>query len=302
MMQRKLYEKNDGAIRGYDLRRPGVRVGYYLMYALALLAILIALLPLVWILLSGFKDIKEFSRGVRGADKLYHIQFLPASFSLDGYMETWNQMKFYRYYLNSLWVVLGSAASALVFNGLFAYGISRLQPRGYKVVYALVMGTLMLPATTSVVPLLINITKVKLIGSFWPLWLSVGANAFYVVLFKNFYDTMPESLLEAARLDGCNNWQLFFKIVFPLSMPINIVIIIYAINAAWSDFLLPYLVLGGTKLETVMVRLFTYRTSDRVNDTAVIRAIVFSIIPPIMLFIFFQRQITQNVVSAGLKG
>ena len=164
------------------------------------------------------------------------------------------------------------------------------------------MGTLMVPATTSIVPLFINITRLGLGGSFLPLWMSMGASAFYVVLFKNFYDAMPGSLLEAARLDGCDHWQLFFRIVLPLSMPINIVIVIYAVNAAWSDFLLPYLVLGGTKLETVMVRLFTYRTSDRVNNMDIIRAIVFSIIPPIVLFIAFQRQITQNVISAGIKG
>jgi len=255
-----------------------------------------------WVLLSGFKDLKEFNRGVKGADNHYHQQLLPASFSLSGYLETWNQMKYFRYYINSFAVVAGSVVCAVLFNGLLAYGLSRLKPRGWKIVYGLIMGTLMVPATTSIVPLFINITRLGWSGSFLPLWLSAGASAFYVVLFKNFYDSMPGSLLEAARLDGCNNWQLFFKMVLPLSMPINIVIVIYAVNAAWSDFLLPYLVLSGTKLETVMVRLFTYRTSDRVNNMDIIRAIVFSIIPPILVFIAFQRQITQNVVSAGIKG
>lgn len=291
-----------GAVQAYDLRRPGVRAGYMLMLLFCVLAAVIALLPVVWVLLSGFKELKEFNRGVKAADKHYYLQFLPVSFSLEGYLTTWNQMKYIRYYLNSLAVAVGSMVTAVLCNGLLAYGLSRLRPRGSKAVYALIMGTLMVPATTSVVPLFINITEWGLSGSFLPLWLIAGASAFYVVLFKNFYDAMPDSLLEAARLDGCDNWQLFFRIVLPLSMPINIVIAIYAVNAAWSDFLLPYLVLGGTKLETVMVRLFTYRTSDRVNNMDIIRAIVFSIIPPILLFIAFQRQITQNVVSAGIKG
>ncbi len=294
-------QKHEGAVRNFDLRKPGVKAGYILMYALAITAFLVAVMPLLWVALSGFKDIKEFSRGVK-IGKKYMVQFWPTSFSLEGYLETWNQMKYVRYYVNSLWVALGSAAAALLFNGLFAYSLSRLRPKGYKLAYGLVMGTLMLPATTSVVPLLINITKVGLIGSFVPLWFGAGASAFYVVLLKNFYDGMPDSLLEAARLDGCNNLQLFFRIVVPLSMPINIVIIIYAVNAAWSDFLLPYLVLSGTKLETVMVRLFSYRTSDRVNEMDIIRAIVFSVIPPILMFIFFQRQITQNVTTTGMKG
>lgn len=291
-----------GALREYDLRRRGVRVGYLLMTVFCLVMALIALMPVIWVILSGFKDLKEFNRGVKAADNHYYMHFLPQSFSLDGYIDTWNQMKYTRYYVNSFIVVVGSVVCAVVFNGLMAYGLSRLRPRGWKVVYALIMATLMLPATTSIVPLFINITKLGLSGSFVPLWLIMGANAFYVVLFKNFYDAMPGSLLEAARLDGCNNWQLYFKIVLPLSMPINMVIVIYAVNAAWSDFLLPYLLLNNTKLETVMVRMFTYRTSDRVNNMDIIRAIVFAIIPPILLFVVFQRQITENVVSAGIKG
>jgi multiple sugar transport system permease protein len=291
-----------GAIRPYDLKNPRVKVGYALMTLFCVFAVLVALMPVVWVILSGFKELKEFNRGVKAADKRYYHQLLPVSFSLKEYAQTWNEMKYLRYYLNSLFVVLGSMVAAVLCNGLLAYGISRLKPRGWKIVYALIMGTLMVPATTSIVPLFININRLGLSASFVPLWLSAGASAFYVVLFKNFYDALPDSLLEAARLDGCSNWSLFTKIVLPLSMPINIVILIYAVNAAWSDFLLPYLVLNGTKLETVMVRLFTYRTSDRVNNMDIIRAIVFSIIPPILLFIAFQRQITQNVISAGIKG
>ena len=291
-----------GAVRPYDLRSPRVKAGYALMTLFCVFAVLAALLPVAWVILSGFKELKEFNRGVKAADNHYYIQFLPVSFSLHEYIDTWNQMKYLRYYLNSLFVVLGSVVTAVFCNGLLAYGISRLKPRGWKVVYGLIMGTLMVPATTAIVPLFMNINRLGLSQSFLPLWLSAGASAFYVILFKNFYDAMPDSLLEAARLDGCSNWNLFVRIVLPLSMPINIVIIIYAVNAAWSDFLLPYLVLSGTKLETVMVRLFTYRTSDRVNNMDIIRAIVFSIIPPIVLFIAFQRQITQNVISAGIKG
>ena len=294
--------KADGSIRGYDLRKPPVQIGYILMILLCVVALAICLMPIIWVVLAGFKENKEFVRGVKGLDNRYHPQFLPLSFSLDEYLKTWKEMKFYRFYLNSLWVVLGSMVSAIVFNGLIAYVISSLKPWGHKVVYGLIMGSLMLPATTSLVPLFMNITNLGMIGSFVPLWLAIGANAFYVVLFKNFYDSMPSSLIEAARLDGCNDLSLFYRIVVPLSMPINIVILIYAVNAAWSDFLLPYLVLSNTPLETVMVRLFTYRTSDRVNDMDVIRAIVFAIIPPILLFIAFQRKITQNVVSVGIKG
>lgn len=296
-------KKNDGIIRSYDLKRPSVKAGYAMIWLFLILTMLVCLLPILWIILNGFKDQKEFIRGVKDtATNFYYPRFLPQHFDIGNYLSTWKTMKFYRYYVNSFISVVGSVVCAVVFNGLLAYGLSRLKPRGYTVVLSLVMASLMLPATTSMAPLFVNLTKLGLTGTFVPLWLCMGANAFYVILFKNFYDDMPDSLLEAARLDGCSDFQMFFRIVLPLSMPINMVIVIYAVNAAWSDFLLPYLVLGGSKWETVMVRLFTYRTSDRIKDIEIIRAIVFSLLPPVILFALFQRQITQNVMSAGIKG
>ena len=302
----KLHQKSEGVIRAHDLRRPRVRVLYGLFVLICVGTLLVATLPLIWTILGGFKTMQEYLRGIKttGPDgkNVFVMYFLPQSFSFEGYVETWKKLRFYRYYLNSFWVVLGSMASALLINGLFAYGLSRLKPRGWKVGYGLVMGSLLLPATTSIVPLFINLSRLGLTGSFIPLWLSAGASAFYVILFKNFYDAMPESLLEAARLDGCTNLTLFFRIVLPLSMPINMVVMIYTVNSAWSDFLLPYLLLNNTNLETVMVRLFAFRTSTSITPIEVLRSLVFSILPPIVLFFLFQRYITSNVMAAGIKG
>lgn len=301
-----------GVLRPYDFIRPSVRLSYAGVILLLSFAVLLCVLPFIWVILAGFKDQREFIRGVRtlfpDGTSRYFPQPLPVRFDISLYVKTWNDTRFYRYYLNSLIVVAGSAVSALLFNGLLAYGLSQLKPKGYRAVLALIMGSLMLPATTSMAPLFVNINRIGLSGTFWPLILGAGASAFYVILFKNFFDALPISLLESARLDGCNNLSLFFRIVFPLSMPINMVILIYAVNGAWSDFLLPYLVLnnakwpGGATMETVMVRLFSYQSSNQATDIDIIRAIVFSIIPPIILFILFQRKITDNVVSSGIKG
>ena len=132
MKKRALFS---GAVRPYDLQNPRVKVGYILMTIFCVFSILFALMPVVWVILSGFKDLKEFNRGVKAADNHYYQQFLPVSFSLDEYIDTWNQMKYVRYYLNSLFVVLGSVVTAVLCNGLLAYGISRLKPRGWKIVY-----------------------------------------------------------------------------------------------------------------------------------------------------------------------
>ena len=282
-----------GVIREYDMHSPSVKVGYGFVLFLCGIMVIIALFPLVWVILAGFKDLKEFVSSTR---------ILPQSFDFQTFVNTWNQLGIAKNYLNSFISVVGSVVCALIFNGLLGYGLGILTPKGYGVVKRLVMLSLLMPTTISIVPLFMNIQKLGLGNSFIPLWLSYGANAMYVILFVQFFESLPSSIIEASRIDGCSQLQIFFRIVLPLSKPICSVVAIFAVNAAWSDFLLPYLVLRGGELQTVMVRLFVFSTEQTVNADAMMRSVVFSMIPPIILFFIFQKQLTENAVSVGIKG
>lgn len=282
-----------GVIREYDMHSPSVRVGYGFILLLCALMVVVALFPLIWVILAGFKDLKEF---------VSSTSIIPSSFNLQAFVTTWNQLGIAKNYLNSFISVAGSVVCALIFNGLLGYGLGILKPRGHGVVKKLVMLSLLMPTTISIVPLFMNIQRLGLGNSFLPLWLSYGANAMYVILFVQFFESLPASIIEASRIDGCSQLQIFFRIVLPLSKPICSVVAIFAINAAWSDFLLPYLVLRGGELQTVMVRLFVFSTEQTVNADAMMRSVVFSMIPPIILFFIFQKQLTENSVSVGIKG
>lgn len=285
-------KKEDGVVRFYDLHSKRTKLLVILIYLICFGIIIVSLFPPVWVFLASFKDIKEFRRSAT---------ILPTKIDIGVLIKTWNDLKFAKYYINSFISVGGSVLFAVIFNGLLAYVLGILKPKGHKIVFGLVMWSLLIPATTSVVALFVNINRVGLNQSFLPLWLSFGANAFYVILFKQFFEGMPKELIEAAKLDGCGYLGTFSKIVLPLSKSIVMVVIIFAINAAWSDFLLPYLVLNGSGKETVMVRLFMFRTSNATN-VEVLRAVAFSIIPPIVLFTIFQKQITQGATVGALKG
>ncbi|SHO51259.1 carbohydrate ABC transporter permease [Anaerocolumna xylanovorans] len=285
-------KKEDGVVRFYDLHSKRTKILLIAIYIICFAIIIVSLFPPVWVFLASFKDIREFRRSAT---------ILPSSFDLDTYIKTWGDLKFAKYYINSSISVVGSVVCAVVFNGLIAYVIGILKPKGHKIVFGLVMWSLLIPATTSVVALFVNINRIGLNQSFLPLWLSFGANAFYVILFKQFFEGLPKELIEAAKLDGCGYLKTFARIVLPLSKSIVMVVVIFAINAAWSDFLLPYLVLNGSGKETVMVRLFLFRTSTA-TDVEVLRAVAFSIIPPIILFTIFQKQITEGAAAGALKG
>ncbi|MDR0374188.1 MAG: carbohydrate ABC transporter permease [Treponema sp.] len=292
MKKTKKAVDNNGIIRDFDFKQRSVRVFYAILYGIGIIIAFVGIAPLIWVVFSGFKDIREFVRDAK---------ILPSKFNLDVYSTTWKQLGFVRYYVNSLVSVVGSVVCAVFFNGLLGYALSKIKPAGSKVVYMLVMWGLLIPTTTSVVPLFINITRIRLTGSFIPLWLSMGASAFYVILFKNFFDELPASLIEAAKIDGAKDFAIFTKIAVPLSQAIIMVVVMYAINAAWSDFLLPYLVLNGSSFETVMVRLFQFK-NGKSNDVEILRAVVFALIPPIVLFFIFQKQITQVALQSGIKG
>ena len=282
-----------GVIREYDMHSASVRIGYGVIIIFCCLMVIVAVFPLFWVVLAGFKDLKEF---------VSSTSILPQSFSFQPFSTTWSQLGIAHNYLNSLIFVVGSVVCALIFNGLLGYGIGILKPRGHKTVKRLVMLSLLMPTTISIVPLFMNIQNLGLGNSFIPLWLSYGANAMYVILFVQFFESLPLSIIEASRIDGCSQLQTFFRIVLPLSKPICTVIAIFAVNGAWSDFLLPYLVLRGGSLQTVMVRLFVFSTEQTVNADTMMRSVVFSMIPPIILFFIFQKQLTENAVSVGIKG
>ena len=285
--------QHTGVIRGYDLHAASVRVFYAVIVILCCLMVVLALFPLVWVSLAGFKDLREF---------LSSTSIIPSAFSMDAYATTWNQLGITRNYLNSLISVAGSVVCALVFNGLLGYGLGILKPKGHGVVKRMVLLSLLMPPTISIVPLFMNIQKLHMGNSFLPLWLSFGANAIYVILFMQFFESLPASIIEAGRIDGCSQLLTFFRIVLPLSRPICAVVSIFAVNAAWSDFLLPYLVLRGADKQTVMVRLFVFSTEQTVNADAMMRSVVFAMVPPIILFFLFQKQLTENAVSVGIKG
>jgi len=285
--------KRTGIIRDFDKSTVSVKIGLTVVYLICLVIVLISLFPVFWVSMAGFKDLKEF---------MSSIAILPAAFDFSRYFKTWTQLNIVQNYLNSLYAILGSVFCALIFNGLLAYGLAILKPRGHKILQNLVMFSLLIPATISLVPLFMNIQNLNLGGFFTPLWLAAGASAFYVILFRQFFQSLPSSLIEAGRIDGCSQLQTFFRIVLPLSKPICVVVAIFAINGAWSDFLLPYLVLGQGRWQTVMVRLFVFSTQQTINYDDLMRAVVFSMIPPIILFFAFQKQLTENIVTVGIKG
>lgn len=295
----KFENKSSGLLNSIDYRNPGVKVLYFILFGIMLMVALVCLAPPLWIMLSSVKDIKEF----------YQVPptIIPKSFQPEKIVEVWNKLNFMKYYINTFELAAGTIICAILFNGMTGYVLSRLKPKGSRVIFVLIMWTMMLPNSVGMIPLFKNIVSLPLLhinlsNSFLPLWLMAGANAFYVVMFKGFFDGIPISLIEAARLDGCNNLGIFYRIILPLSKPIIIVVLIFTLNSTWSDFFWPYLILKDPNKYTVMVKIFTSKQSTGFPMDIMVVSLLFAIIPPAILFMFFQKYIMQGFTLSGIKG
>ena len=249
---KRLRDKREGLINSIEYRKPKFKVVYAVMIFLLVTACLAAIIPIAWLFFAGFKDANEVFKAP--------FTFFPSSFDLGKVVEVWKTVGFGKYFLNTLIVMVGSVLSAVIFNGLLAYAVSIVKPLGHKLVYALIMGSYMIPAVASLVPLYSNIVHLGLKGYAKNVpCLLFGANAYYFMMFKNYFDTIPKSLFEAAKIDGAGSLRMFFSVVLPLSKPIVGVVSIFAMTASWADFLLPYLLLQDDQLYTVMIKVYNLR-------------------------------------------
>ena len=254
---------------------------------------LVAIVPILWLFITSFKTVNE----INSTD--YHL--FPEVFDINKLFNLWTKLDFGRYYINTLIVVVGAVICSVVFNGLLAYAVGVLKPIGYKVVNVLVLLGYMIPSALAMFPLLMQLTDLKLIDSYLPLWLMFGANAYYYLLFKDYFEKIPQALIEAAKVDGLSDFGIFLKIVLPLSKSIIGVVAIFTMTAAYSDFLLPYLILQDENMQTVMVAVYNLSGTTTLDASEMLMLLVISIIPQIIIFIIFQKQIMNTSASSGMK-
>lgn len=295
---KRLMTKETTLFSSMDYKRPKYKIIYFIMLALLIIMSVICFFPVIWIALSCFKDVKEF----------YSTPptLLPKHIDLSMLVKVWNKLGYLRYYLNTLCIAAGNLVVCIISTGFAGYVLSKLKPKGWKLVLSAILWTMLLPSSVSMVPLFMSfvdfpIIHANLTNTYLPLWMMAGANTFYMLVFKNFFDSISVTLVEAARVDGCSDAGIFFKIIAPLSKSVIMVIAIFTFNDSWGSFLWPYLVVKSESMFPVMVRVFTMSNSNLAMNEY-LSALFFAILPPVILFLCFSKQImTGFSLSGGVK-
>jgi multiple sugar transport system permease protein len=248
--------------------------------------------PLVWVALSAMKPAVELAR--------VPPTVLPRTWTPGTYAEAWDLMDLGRYFLNTVVVAVGVWAVQLAVDVPAAYALSRLKPVLGKGILGMMLLTLMMPAAVLLVPTYLTISDLGLLNNPLALWLLGAANAFTVFLLKRFFDQLPAEVLEAARIDGAGQFTMLWRIVLPLSRPILAVVSIFAVVAAWKDFIWPLLVFSDPARQTLSVALQRFAPDTPVN--LLLAGLVLSSVPMIGLFLVFQRHVLAGLTAGSVKG
>ena len=292
-------DKTIGLLNFADLKEPKYKILYWAMFAFMFVISLICLLPTIWVGLSGFKDVSE----------MYSIPptIIPKSFDIGRIATVWEKISIGKYFKNSVFLIIGCWTFDIALNGLAGYVLSRLKPLGSRIIETLVFWTLLLPGV-SMVPLYMTFidfpgVHLNFTGTYLPIWAMSGASAFTILLFRNFFNSIPMSYIEAARMDGCSNIGIFTKIILPLSKPIIMVETIFSITGTWGNFMWPFLILGNTDKEPVSVMLYRLSTgASGLLDNEYMLLLMISIIPVLVIYAIFSKHIMGGLNMSGIKG
>ncbi len=208
--------------------------------------------------------------------------------------------------MNTVWIAIGSWLCQITVATTAGYALSVLRPRGSRFLYGLVLATMFVPSIVLLVPLYLTVLDVpifdiKLVDTFWAVWLPAGASAFNVVIIKRFFDNLPREIFEAAQVDGAGPFRLFWSICLPLSRPIVGVVSVFAVIATWKDYLWPMLVLPTPANQPLSVRLPTLERGIQLD--LFLASLAIATLFPIALFLIFQRMFLRGGgLSGAIKG
>ena len=219
----------------------------------------------------------------------------------ENYTKPLEQFDFLRYLRNSIIVTTVATAITLIINSMAAYGLSIYEFRGRTVALGFVISTLMIPITVILVPTYLVVTELGMVNSLWGVILPGAATPTGVFLLRQYMLTIPRELIEAARMDKASEWQIYWRIVMPLSLPALAVLAIFSVMWRWNEFLWPLVVLARSEVYTLQVGLNAFQGELQVQWHFVLAMTVVTLLPVVVVFAFLQRFITTGIANTGMK-
>ena len=265
----------------------------------AILAVVLAMaslafvFPILWMLLTAIKPKDEIFERT--------LQLIPSSIAWQNFAHTWTTFPVGYWLFNSTVLAIMGGALTITLDLLAGYAFAKFQFRGRDLLFVVFLCTLMLPTQVFIVPQFMTIAALGGINKFWAVLLPRAAETYGVFLARQFLQSFPDELLDAARLDGASEWKIFFRIVLPLSKPAIAVLAVLLVLGNWNDFGWPLVVLKDERSYTLPVGLSILQGERNPDISGMMIIVLISILPVMILFVALQRYFVQGISRTGIK-
>ena len=263
------------------------------VWLLVVVAALIVVFPLYWMFATAVRPKKEIFGG--------GLDLVPSTFVWSNFSDAWNKLPWDQFYINSIAIAAIAVPVTVFINLLAGYTFAKYKFPGRDVLFLLMISTLMIPIQVIMVPEFLIVAKLGWVNTWWGVLVPRAAEAFGLFMVRQFMVSIPDELIEAARLDGAGEFAIFRRVVLPLSWPVIAVLSIFTFMWRWNDFAWPLVVLQEQSAYTVPLGLNLMKGQYFTDWTGLMSMSLLSIIPMMLVFIFFQRYFIQGIASTGLK-
>ncbi|MEG0963200.1 MAG: carbohydrate ABC transporter permease [Lachnospiraceae bacterium] len=269
-------------------------LGKRAIYVVFIMLLILFLIPFILVLLNSFKTNKEI---------ILNPLALPTAINISGYVKAFANMNYMQTFINSLIITVLSIVFIILFAVMCAYFFARNNWKINKALFMIMVASMIIPFQTIMIPIVRNFSAINAVDNiFMVIVFYIGAHiSMAVFMFQGFINSIPIELDEAATIDGCNEFQILFRIIFPLLKPIISTVAVLDILAIWNDFLLPYILLQSNKLKTLPLMTYSFFGQYSVDYSLVCSGLIMSILPVIIIYAFLQKQIINGVVAGAIK-
>ena len=261
--------------------------------ALLSVGVIIVVLPVIWIMLSSFKDPTELAARPP--------TLIPQRWAVENYQQALNTYNFLTYFKNSIFVTSIATILTLTINSMAAFAFAKYNFLGLVGLFMLTLAMIMIPLQVILISIYQVASSLGLVNTYWGMIIPAAATPTGVFILRQYMLTIPDELLESARIDGASEFRIFLRIILPLARPALAVVAIFSVMWRWNDFLWPLIVAQDQKLYTLPVALAILNGQLVVPYNVVLAMSVLSILPVLFMFVFLQRQIIQGISQTGLK-
>lgn len=264
-----------------------------LRYALLTIFGCFFFLPILWVLLSSLKLQSELFT--------YPLTIIPAAPTLANYVGAFRDAAFLTYFKNSAFVAVTATLITILINVMAGYALSKFYFPGRDLIFSVMIGTLMIPLQAIMVPIFLLLKELGLLNTLWGIIIPPAATPTGIFLSRQYITTIPNSLIEAARIDGAGEFLIFRRVIVPLAKPIIATLAIFSFMWRWNDFLWPFIVISVKRKMTLQPALANFVGQYQINWASLLALTVVTMIPMVVVFLSLQKYFVAGLTSGGVK-